>query len=74
MSVRDHLTALDRETWLRVRQGYLQVVDAVERRFGIEPRTAVCREIVKQQLRAGVLELPQEGQSRSESLAKKKFS
>lgn len=58
MSVRDALTEIDRETWMRVRQGYLQVIDAVERRFGVEPRTAVCREIVKQQLRAGTLALP----------------
>lgn len=46
------------DTFLRMRQGYLQIVDAIERAWGIEPRTAVCRQIVKQQIAQGLLQMP----------------
>lgn len=38
----------DRELWVSIRQALLMVVDAIERAFNIEPRTAELRKIVKQ--------------------------
>ena len=33
----------DRDLWLSIRQALLMVVDAIERAFGVEPRTAELR-------------------------------
>ena len=38
----------DNDFWLAVRQALLMIVDAIERRFCIEPRTAELRKILKQ--------------------------
>ena len=38
----------DAEFWLAVRQALLMIVDAIERRHCIEPRTAELRRILKQ--------------------------
>jgi len=37
----------EREFWMAVRQALLMVLDALERRLGIEPRTAELRREVK---------------------------
>jgi len=38
----------EREFWMMVRQAMLMLLDALERRLGIEPRTAELRRMAKQ--------------------------
>ena len=37
----------DTDIWLSIRQGFLLIVDAIERAFDIRPRTADLRKEVK---------------------------
>jgi len=37
----------DRDLWLSIRQALLMIVDAIERKFDINPRTAELRKLGK---------------------------
>ncbi len=38
----------DSEFWMAVRQALLMIIDAIERKFAVSPRTSELRKLIKQ--------------------------
>ncbi len=38
----------DNEFWMAIRQALLMIIDAIERKFAVSPRTSELRKLIKQ--------------------------